>query len=111
MNVYSGLPDIKDVVPRGPADDALMAEIAGVLNRHGAIDRFGVTLLHTHFPIHDGEIMLEETDETLRVQKLSPVPKHEAVGGIETSWRLTAEGVAMSFCICPDVKEHYHKKV
>lgn len=91
---------IADVEARSQKDDALFAELADVLKNHKAIDRFGVCLLHRHFDIAPGEVLLEETDVHTRIQTIKPVfsvPKHHT----ETAWRLGDGFVAMS-CICAD---------
>lgn len=107
MNAYHGLPDIADVIPRSAADDALFAELAEVLSRHGARDRFGVVLLHTHFPIGDGEILVEDTDVLSRTQTIKPVIGRPA-RTIETSWRLGPNGEAITNCICPEDRNGNH---
>jgi hypothetical protein len=109
MNAFQGLPDIANVTPRGPADDALFADIAAVLAKHDALDRFGVTLLHTHYPIADGEVLLEQTDVAARVQTIAPVLGQPA-DIIETAWRLGPDGQAIVNCICPtDIRTGEHK--
>jgi hypothetical protein len=100
MNVYSDLPDISQVMPRSAADDALFAELASVLAKHGALARFGLTLLHRHFDFRDGEMLLEETDVVARRQTFSPVIGKPG-NTIETAWRLDRDGQAMTICICP----------
>lgn len=107
MNAFAGLPHISDVTPRSAADDALFADLAAVLDRHGALDRFGVTLLHTHYPIADGEVLLEATDEDARVQTLTPVMERPG-NVIETVWRLGPGGKAMAHCICPEDSKGNH---
>lgn len=100
MNAFAGLPDIADVIPRSAADDALFAELAAVLNKHSARDRFGVVLLHTHYPIADGEMLVEETDVETRTQTIRPAPGRPA-DTIETAWRLGPQGQAITNCVCP----------
>lgn len=39
----------EDVEEFNPEDAALFLELREVLLRHGAVDRFGVALLHRHF--------------------------------------------------------------
>lgn len=73
MNAYEGLPRISEVQARTAADDPLFAELSDVLAKHQALDRFGIVLLHTHFPMKDGEILSEEIDEAGRTQLIRPV--------------------------------------
>jgi hypothetical protein len=66
------LPDITDVRPVDETDQACLAEIRDVLTRHAAIARFGVTLLHDHFPLGDDEILLEVADPDTRTLTIRP---------------------------------------
>ncbi len=81
-------PDILDVSPIGPADEACLQEIRSVLARHGALQRFGVTLLHSHFPVGKGEVLVETIDVENRTLVTSPRDADTVVSGMETSWRL-----------------------
>jgi hypothetical protein len=54
------LPDIDQVIPMGPTDDQLMADLRCVLDQHGALERFGITLLHQHFDLGDDEVLVQE---------------------------------------------------
>lgn len=92
---------ISDVEPRSEKDDALFAELACVLKKHDALNRFGVSLLHRHFEIKSGEVLLETTDIESRTQTIRPVD-HTATDDdpcIETAWRLGDGWVAMG-CKC-----------
>lgn len=96
-------PDISAVNPRSEHDAPLFAELAEVLRKHDAIDRFGVVLLHEHFDVHPGECLLETTDVETRTQTIRPVSYQELEGQdyTETSWRLGDGFVAMR-CVCQD---------
>ena len=109
MNAYEGLPDISEVVPRSDADDALFCELSEVLKKYGARNRFGISLLHTHFPIAADEILCELTDEAARVQTISPI-KSGRTNAIETQWRLDEGGACHMICICsgPNTQNHDH---
>lgn len=82
------LPDIDELRPFGPEDQACFDELRAVLERHGALGRFGLTLLHRHFDVADDEVMVEFIDADTRTQIFRPRPIAEVGGGIETSWRL-----------------------
>ena len=102
---------IADVEGKSEKDDALFAELAAVLKRHNALDRFGVTLLHRHFDIRKGEVLLETTDVPSRVQTIEPVPEASLadVPFVETSWRLGDGWVAMA-CVCvKSGSDHSHQ--
>lgn len=90
---HAGLLNVTDVEPLSDQDKQCFKELREVLNRHGAIQRFGVTLLHTHFPIYEGEVLVEECDEENRSLTLRPV-KHSALKEetlLQTTWRLDTE--------------------
>jgi hypothetical protein len=69
------LQHISDVRPIGDSDEACLEDIRQVLIKHGCLGRFGVSLLHNHFHLDDGEILLETTDVNTREQYLRPVSK------------------------------------
>lgn len=52
-NPYETLKDISEVQPYDAQEDrALFAELAQVLRKYDADDRFGVALLHDHFEVN-----------------------------------------------------------
>ena len=97
---YQDLPDIDAVTPLGMDDHACLAEIREVLARHGRLDRFGITLLHSHFPIGDNEVLVEHCDDQARSLTMTVQSKTvlESPNLKPTSWRLT-DGEAMVSCI------------
>lgn len=92
---------ISDVEPRSEKDDPLFAEIASVLRKYDALNRFGVSLLHRHFEIKPGEVLLETTDVVSRIQTIRPVDHSETAADpyVETAWRLGDDWIAMG-CKC-----------
>lgn len=115
MNVSTAslepLVDIKEVIPRSDCDQALFRDLHEVLERHGALRRFGITLLHQHFPIADDEILLETTDREAREHLIQPVKKSSLADlqVVETSWRLDT-GAPIVGCVCvvdPDGHRHH----
>lgn len=110
------LPDV-DAVPNLDAEDmTCLREIRDVLERHGRLLRFGVTVLHKHFDLDDGEFLLETTDVENRVQTIRPVRASELPPGadlLETSWSLQTGEVLMA-CARRCVKQrgvHTHEHV
>jgi hypothetical protein len=97
--VLPELPDIDDVAPWGAADQQLFAELRAVLERHDAVSRFGITLLHKHFDVADDEVLLEVCDVENRTLTTRPRSKAElsATTLIETNWRLDSP-IAVSAC-------------
>jgi len=90
---HAGLLDIDEVKPLSPEDAKCFAELKGVLERHGALQRFGVTLLHNHFPVYEGELLVEECDEASRTLTLKPMKRNELSEGtlMQTNWRLDTD--------------------
>jgi hypothetical protein len=88
--VSTPLPDLGDVEHFGPADEAVFHELREVLDRHGALQRFGVVLLHQHFPLNDDERLVEFVDAERRVLTIKPVPTDgaQAMRAVQTQWRL-----------------------
>jgi hypothetical protein len=60
------LPSFAEAAPLGSSDAAFVADIQAVLAKHGNLDRFGLCLLHEHFAVSDGEILLETNDKESR---------------------------------------------
>jgi hypothetical protein len=65
-------------------DQACLGDIGSCLLRVQANARFGVTLLHSHFPIDDDETLLEEVHLDERIITLRPVRGHPS-GAFATS--------------------------
>ncbi len=86
-------PDISEVQPLSAADRACLDQVREVLDRHGKTDRFGLTLVHGHFPIKPGEILTEACDKEKRTLTLSPQKRKGFRSGsfIDTSWRFVGK--------------------
>jgi hypothetical protein len=103
-------PDISEVKPLGPEDEELVADLHAVLKKHDALSRFGITLLHTHFPIASDEVILEETDVAARRQQMRPVQIGQIEGTrlTDTSWSLET-GHPVMRCTCQESQgRHNH---
>ncbi|HCL4135296.1 TPA: hypothetical protein N2C61_006461 [Pseudomonas aeruginosa] len=86
---WATLPDVEDVVPRSAADEVIFQEIRAVLERHGALDRFGLMLNHRHFDLQPGEVIFETTDVESRRQIIEPRAAQDVLGSgrvLETQW-------------------------
>lgn len=84
------LPYIDDVPALKHNDIQCLREVRDVLEKHGKMERFGMTLLHKHFDLADDECLVEETDvekrfQVISVKKKGEVPRERI---IETAWRL-----------------------
>ena len=82
------LPEVGSVVPFGPDDQPCFDEIRAVLERHGALHRFGITLLHKHFDLAEDEVLLESSDVENRILVNTPTKSSSSRDALETSWRL-----------------------
>ncbi|MHB0865319.1 MAG: hypothetical protein ACYC1Y_00200 [Minisyncoccota bacterium] len=104
------LPDLNDILPFGLEDQTCLEEIATVLKKHGRLNRFGVTLLHQHFPVGDDEVMLETNDPVSRTLEMRPCSRAELENkeATVTSWRLDS-GKPQMACVCVKMgDDHQH---
>lgn len=93
---WQGLPGVDGVVPLNDADNAVVSEIRDVLAKHGALDRFGLALLHSHFEVSDDEVLVESVDLEARSLVVRPMPLSEVVGSLRpTVFRLTQDAEAV----------------
>jgi hypothetical protein len=72
---WNKLDHISDVRPIDESDAACLEEVREVLSRHGALSRFGLALLHSHFELADDEMMMETTNVGRREHWVRPVKK------------------------------------
>jgi len=86
---YKNLPYIDDVKEYSKEDEALFKEIKEVLKKYGVLDKFGITLLHTHFPVKKGEVMVEHYNPEDKSQLTKPHPAEDIdkLGLVPISWR------------------------
>lgn len=110
---WSSLTHIADVKPIGDHDAACLEDIRKVLQKHDALSRFGVTLLHSHFDLQDDEMMLETTNLENREHWVRPIKK-----ALLEQEGITAQTTVISFnengynqnCGCdPRSTGHHHK--
>ena len=83
------------------SDNDCIRDIVQVLKKHNCLDRFGVTLLHKHFEIEDGEVLAETNNPVCRTLLVEPIPKTELVHSnyYETAWRFD-HGEAVTTHVC-----------
>lgn len=110
------LPDIDEVVPLSEADQACFRDIRAVLDKHGALSRFGVWLLHEHFEVGHDEVVVESVDKEARTLVSQPTKLSKLAQSIETSWRLDSpSGMQRCESMCarpygpngPHVRQHF----
>jgi hypothetical protein len=96
---WNRLDHIADVQPIGDSDAACLAEVRDVLEKHGALSRFGIALLHSHFDLADDEMLLETTDLDKREHLVRPVSR---------SW-LESEGIQAQTTIVGFDESGFHQ--
>jgi len=118
VDMLPPLPDIDAVEPFSEKDQACIQAVREALQQHGALSRFGLTLLHGHFPIANDEVLVEAVDVETRTLITRPVTvdSQSATNSVETSWRLDSpSGMARCESRCnktwgpngPHIRQHY----
>jgi len=82
------LPSFDHAMPLNERDQPFIAELHSLLERHGNLDRFGICLLHDHFPVGENEILLESNNHHERTLALEVVQRDELPEVKFTSWRI-----------------------
>lgn len=97
VNLINSLQNIHDVNPFGKEtnDVACFNELRDVLKKHNKLDRFGLCLLHKHFDVTPGEILVESCDTanrtlTIQPEKTATTTQNQA-DLMETSWRFSEQ--------------------
>ncbi|MFF8591039.1 hypothetical protein ACF061_06290 [Streptomyces sp. NPDC015220] len=86
------LPRFEDAEGLGPQDAEFVGDLVAVLEKHGNLDRFGLCLLHDHFPLADDEILVETNDPRARTLH-AQVEKADRTGHTKASqWRFLPHG-------------------
>ena len=98
--------DISEVEPLTEDDKELFRDVRDVLKKYGALDRFGLSVIHKHFDIDEDEGLLECTDIENRTLVTKPIKMSEM--DIEnttvTQWKLSDDdAVAAVGCRCARV--------
>lgn len=111
---WEHIPDISEMSIL-ETDAQCFREIRDVLKKYDALDRFGLTLIHSHFEIGEDELMMELTDAANRTHTVKPIPMTE-IDEKEltiTHWKFTDdESVVAKGCACarrPDSHLGYHR--
>ncbi|MEA2276413.1 MAG: hypothetical protein QOC78_1373 [Solirubrobacteraceae bacterium] len=87
---WNDLANIDRLETLSNADRDVVEEVREVLARHGALGRFGLTLLHSHFELAPHEVLVETVDPDGRrlVTEARSVSDLPAGTLVPTSWRL-----------------------
>jgi hypothetical protein len=86
--LWNDLKDIEEVTPVGESDLSCLADVRDVLKRYGMQDRFGVALLHKHFELQPGEMLVEQTDKSARTLTISAMTPADVPATVGTIFRL-----------------------
>lgn len=98
---WSALPDLEEVPELSAADMQCLAEVKTVLERHGAVKRFAIHLIHKHFDLKENELLVETNDGDERTQTLKAYNRADLnMDDIRpTTWILDGETPEMA-CGC-----------
>lgn len=96
-------PDLVDLEPLGEVDRACLEDLRAVLARHGSLERFGITLLHDHFPLAESERLMETCDPATRTLTIRPEPIDEPPSSfrlVETQWEFGGGEDILAALVC-----------
>lgn len=94
---WRAVDDIDEAAPLDSSDTECLTELRSVLEKHGKLKKFGLTLIHSHFPIEDDEILVEKVNKASRTLIIRPMKRSEAGAAVDTQWSLDA-GHALLAC-------------
>ena len=95
---YANLKDITEINPLNSSDASCVSEIRDVLKKYNMLDRFGLCLLHKHFDLLEGEMLVEHTDPDARTLNFQVINEGDIGPGTvyETQWRLSDDTTLMT---------------
>lgn len=98
---WSSLLDVDEVDPVGSDDHKVLKEIQKILKNNGALNRFGICLLHRHFDVNEGEIAVEYTDTENRISTVKVEPVKEIIDKsyLQTMWRFSDQPNSITVCV------------
>ena len=110
---WTDLHHIADVRPIDESDAQCLEEVRLVLQKHNALDRFGVALLHSHFDLASDEMMLETTDAERREHLVRSVkrsyPEEHGFTAQTTIASFDEDGYSQRCGCDPRASGHHHK--
>ncbi|MFE1559229.1 hypothetical protein ACFW6V_30110 [Streptomyces sp. NPDC058734] len=86
------LPRFEEAEGLGPSDAAFVRDLVEVLDKHGNLDRFGLCLLHDHFPLAPDEIMVETNDPATRTLHAHVEKRDRTLHVKPSQWRFAPHG-------------------
>jgi len=85
------------------AEKEMIAEVSKIFAKYKNKTRqFGIQLIHTHFPIHEDEILYEVHDKNTRTLTTKPIKKSKAKNLFATSWEINGKGEIFVSSLCCD---------
>ena len=96
---WTDLPELGDVPDLDASDEACMEAIREVLARHGKLDRFAIHLVHRHFDLAEGEVLIERQDPDTRTQHVSVGRLADEPHARPTTWMLGRQS-GETICVC-----------
>ncbi|MCU0446095.1 MAG: hypothetical protein MUE85_14390 [Microscillaceae bacterium] len=105
---FNELLDIDEVQPLSAEEMPFVEEFKQLLQKHNKLDRFGLTLLHRHFDLAEGEVLLEDTDVSRRIQEIRPIKADSLPAGsaMETAWRFDEDTKMWCVLYCINLGGH-----
>ncbi len=106
---WTRLRDLHEIAPLDNDDLACMRAVREVLMRHGRLERFALHLVHKHFDLAAGEVLVEYSDVTTREQRLRVEPRDSATArdAVPTTWLLANDRPEV-VCVCAMRSEQGH---
>ncbi|MCC2274011.1 hypothetical protein LKL35_00910 [Streptomyces sp. ET3-23] len=86
------LPRFEEAAGLGPEDERFVRDLVAVLEKHGNLDRFGLCLLHDHFPVASDEILVETHDISARTLQISVEKAATTEHTRPSQWRFVKNG-------------------
>ncbi|MFE9098956.1 hypothetical protein [Streptomyces sp. NPDC007264] len=81
------LPRFEETEGLGPQDAEFVGDLVAVLEKHGNLDRFGLCLLHDHFPLGEDEVLVETNDPRSRTLQVHVEKAGETKHVKPSQWR------------------------
>ncbi|WP_414166706.1 hypothetical protein ACMATS_02555 [Streptoverticillium reticulum] len=86
------LPRFEEAEGLGPQDERFVRDLVAVLEKHGNLDRFGLCLLHDHFPVASDEVLVETHDVAARTLRVSVEKATTTEHTRPSQWRFVRNG-------------------
>ncbi|MFF7367856.1 hypothetical protein [Streptomyces tricolor] len=83
----TALPRFEEAEGLGPQDAEFVRDMVAVLAKHGNLNRFGLCLLHDHFPLAADEVLVETNDVAARTLSVHVEKAHRTRHLKASQWR------------------------